>query len=113
MFLLLLLLFAEAGHGGEEEPEFAGGGEGLSVLLRVGLGLGEGVDLVEQPVASDGVQDVAAVKLEVTQIGGGSGTGAAELVGDLLEGKSPAAEVVGFEDALAAPGVGGGVVVAV
>ena len=78
-FSVLLLLFAEAGHGGEEEPEFAGGGEGLSVLLRVGLGLGEGVDLVEQPVASDGVQDVAAVKLEVAQIGGGGGTGAAEI----------------------------------
>ena len=68
------------------------------------MGLSEEVDLVEQPVGGNGVEDVGVVELEVAQVGGGGGAGAAELAGDLLEGESLAAEMVRFEDALASAG---------
>ena len=96
----------ELGQGGEQEAEFSGGGDGLSVLVGVGVGGGEDVDLVGESVGGDGAEDVGSVELEVSEVGVDGGAGAAELGRDLLGGEALAVEVVGFEDASAASGGG-------
>ena len=92
----------EPGHGREEEAEFSGGGDGLAVLVGVGLGGGEDVDLVGESVGGDGAEDVGSVGLEVAEVVVDGGAGAAELSRDLFRGESLAVEVVGFEDSAAA-----------
>ncbi|MDE2894521.1 MAG: hypothetical protein OXN87_03865, partial [Chloroflexota bacterium] len=41
LFALFALLFLEVGQGGEEETQLSGGGDGLAVLVGVGVGGGE------------------------------------------------------------------------
>ena len=104
----LLLVFFELGQVAEQEPQLAGRGDALSVLVGIGFGLGEQVDLVEQLVAGDGVEDVVAMESEVAEVGGDGGAAAVHAVGDLLVGEGLAVEVVGLEDAEAASGAGRG-----
>ncbi len=106
LFALLALLFLEVGQGGEQEAQFSGGGDGLAVLVGVGVGGGEDVDLVGESVGGDGAEDVGSVELEVAEVGVDGGAGAAEFLGDSVGGESLAVEVVGFEDASAASGGG-------
>ena len=96
----------EFGQGGEQESEFAGGGDGLAVLVGIGLGGGEDVDLVGESVGGDGAEDVGSVELEVSEVGVDGGAGAVEFLGDCVGGEALAVEVVGFEDASAASGGG-------
>ena len=97
----LLLVFFQLGQVSEQEPQLAGGGDALAVLVGFGVGLGELIDLIEQLVAGDGVEDVVAVALEVAEVGGDGGARAAHAVGDLLVGEGLAVQVVCFEDAQA------------
>ena len=104
--LLLPLLFTDRRQVEQEEAQFACGGDGPSVLIGVGLGMGEDVELVGEEVGGDGAQDVVAVTLEVLEVRVDGGVGAAEACADLAEGESLAVEVVGLEHAVAAPGCG-------
>ena len=104
LFALLALLFLEVGQGGEQEAQFSGGGDSLAVLVGLGLGGGEDVDLVGKAVGGDGAEDVGSVELEVAEVGVDGGAGAAEFLGYSVGGESLAVEVVGFEDASAASG---------
>ena len=106
LFAPPVLLFVDGGQALKQESQFAGGGDGLSVLVGFGLGGGEDVDLVGESIGGDGAQDVGSVELEVAEVGVDGGAGAAELFGDLVSRKSLAVEVVGFEDASAASGGG-------
>ena len=106
VFASAVLLFVDGGQALQEEAEFAGGGDGLAVLVGVGLGGGEDVDLVGESVGGDGAQDVGSVELEVAEVGVDGGAGAAEFLGDVFRGEALAVEVVGFEDASAASGGG-------
>ena len=101
-----VLLFVDGGQALEEEAEFSGGGDGLAVLVGIGVGGGEDVDLVGESVGGDGAQDVGSVELEVAEVGVDGGAGAAEFLGDCVGGEALAVEVVGFEDASAASGSG-------
>lgn len=58
MFALLLLVFLDGGQVEQEEAQFAGGGDGLAVLVGFGAGLVEAVDLVGELVGGDGLEDV-------------------------------------------------------
>ncbi|MDE2986545.1 MAG: hypothetical protein OXT70_00645 [Chloroflexota bacterium] len=104
--VLLLIVFTDCGQVEQEEAQFARGGDGLSVLVGFGLGMGEDVELVGEIVGGDGAQDVVAVALEVLEVCVDGGVGAAEPGADLPEGESLAVEVVGLEHAVAAPGGG-------
>ena len=104
LFSAAVLLFVDGGQALEEEAEFSGGGDGLAVLVGVGVGGGEDVHLVGEAVDGDGAEDVGSVELEVAEVGVDGGAGAAELGGDFFGGASLAIEVVGFEDASAASG---------
>ncbi len=103
VFALVLVVFLDVGQV-EEEAQFSGVGYGLSMLGKVGLGLGEDVDLIGELVGGDGAEDVVAVEPEVTEVGMDGGRGAAHLPGDLGQEESLAVEVVGFEHASAASG---------
>ena len=96
----------EFGHRSKQEAQFAGGGDGLAVLVGVAGGLGEALDLVGESVRGDGAEDVGAVALEVAEVVVDGGAGATELFGDFVGRESLAVEVVGFEDASAASGGG-------
>ena len=89
LFALFALLFLEVGQGGEEETQLSGGGDGLAVLVGVGVGGGEDVDLVGESVGGDAAQDVGAVELEVAEVGVDGGAGAMELSGDVIGGGGP------------------------
>ncbi|MYJ92574.1 MAG: hypothetical protein F4038_05945, partial [Chloroflexi bacterium] len=104
LFSAAVLLFMDGGQALQEEAEFTGGGDGLAVLVGVGVGGGEDVDLVGESVGGDGAQDVGSMELEVAEVGVDGGAGAAELSGDLFWTEALAVEVVGFEDASAASG---------
>ncbi len=106
LFALLLIVCLDGGQALEEEAQFAGGGDGLPVLVGCGIGLGEAVDLVGEAVGGDGLEDVCAVELEVAEVGVDGRAGTAEPLGDLFGGEALAVEVVGFEDASAASGCG-------
>jgi len=104
LFALVLVVFLDVGQVAEEEPQFLGVGYGLSVLDRVGLGLGEDVDLIGELVGGDSAEDVVAVESEVAEAGVDGGRGGVHLPADLAEGESLAVEVVGFDHASAASG---------
>ena len=106
LFAPPVLLFVDGGQALQEEAQFAGGGDGLAVLVGVGVGGGEDVDLVGEAVGGDRAEDVGSVELEVAEVGVDGGAGAAEALGDLFRSESLAVEVVGFEDASAASGGG-------
>ena len=61
LFALLLFVCLDGGRALQEEPQFAGGGDGLAVLVGLGLGRGQDVDLVGEAVGGDGLEDVGAV----------------------------------------------------
>jgi len=93
-FALLVVVLLDGGQALEQETEFAGGGDGLAMLVGVGLGGGEDVDLVGEPVGGDAAEDVGPVELEVSEVGVDGGAGAAELFGDLVRWDALAVEVV-------------------
>ncbi len=107
-FALLVVVLLDGRQVLEEEAEFAGGGDGLAVLVGISFGGGEDVDLVGEPVGGDAAEDVGSVEVEVSEVGVDGGAGAAELGGDFFGGEALAVEVVGFEDASAASGGGWG-----
>ena len=99
-----LLVLLDGGQVEQEEAQFSGGGDRLSVLGGIGLGLGQAVELVGEAVGGDGPEDVVAVEAEVSEVGVDGGRGAAHLPGDLAQGECLAVEVVGFDHASAASG---------
>ncbi|MYD73894.1 MAG: hypothetical protein F4Y11_06550 [Chloroflexi bacterium] len=102
----MLIVFTDCGQVEQEEAQFACVGDGLSVLVGLGLGMGEDVELVGEIVGGDSAQDVVAVTLEVLEVCVDGGVGAAEPGADLPEGESLAVEVVGLEHAPTTPGSG-------
>ena len=100
----VVLVAAELGQGGEEQAELAHGGESAVVMIGVDLGELDRVD--DDLVGGDFAHQVEAEELVVAQVAGDGGVGAAHDLGDLAEGESLRAELVGLEDSGPAGGVG-------
>ena len=101
-----LLAVGDAVEGVEQEAEFPGGADVSVVQVWVGgVELAQGVD---QVVGGEGLDDGVLVGVEVSEVLGDGRVGAAHLVGDLAEGESLAAEVVGVEESGSSSGVHGG-----
>jgi len=92
----------DSGEVEQKESQFTRGGDVALALLRVGVGMGEEVQLFGEAIGGDGAQDVVAEEAEIAEVGVDGGAGAAELSGDMHGGAALAPEVMGFEDASAA-----------